>query len=434
MTAVPHLIFLIVFGAALLIKNITKENILIFTLIPLVFGTGYIIYGYPYFDDIGLILIITSILINKYFLKKSVLIKKSNIEHSQLPFLYFLTFLTFSVIVGVYSSGDYTKLIWFSLVYILYFYVRLFQNNVLINKSTPDQVIKIGVAYFTSILAYSFVAEYIRDYPRWWLQTAEMNSSVMIMAPMLIFLPLVIIKMNIKFRFFSNEMFLFLLIVYVSLYFDSRTSYFILVVTLMLLMRYLKLRLFMFLAFSTILFVAIYLPFSGEYKGDFNHLIENITRTGEFFYDNDSKLDYLRVIHSYATLNVLTDNLVNFTFGNGWRMHSSVLPSFLIDQYLIYLPDQLTEVTNLEGTTGINALIIDGGIFLLISFLLSYYVSIKQIYRSNSKFKTVFIIYCGLSMFLWATANMQSNVLLYFLFMPYGLFWQLNSIFESYAK
>lgn len=414
-------------GVALLILTATKPKLfwplLIFSLV----GTfGLMVQGYAVLDEAFAGLVLAGALL-ALMMRGLFVPEESNDDWHRLHLAVFVAmcaYMIFESIRGIILWEDMRIMRWIFFYGVLaIFAIVLSKKNFFVpSVSTLSRIIvESALFFFGAYTLHSYLYTSLTGNSIWDLQgnvwggPAGNTFGFLIAVPAAIFL---LKDAVLKWRI-SAWAFIFLGF-FVSYYFDSRSSWIVILSLLSLAPFAIGLRrlkpLFSFaLIFGAWLFFFAPSVMVEEVAKDIGVLSKSAVLQ---FRSDSGRLDHLR-----AGLNAISENPFVMAFGYGTHSSHFVIGKYL--RQLDYFADG--QIPDVVRTTGLGAMVLEVGIVGIALLGAQFLLTFRTILIQKNDGKKVILLSVIPIAFLWLLiSNIQDVMLLYFLVMPHGLLEQLN--------
>lgn len=349
-------------------------------------------------------------------------------------FLGFMGYMALESIRGMIvweSPGKMRWVIMFGMLAIITFFV----SKKGFVQLTPRQMARLlclsGFVYCLAYISHGLIAEEFRGISRFTLQPGEWSTSAYALFVLIVTVPssLFLFKeMHRYWRWLARTS--LLVSVAVSLYYFSRASLLVIIAFVFLASFQLGLRkILATVVLPLLIFTLIIFSSSSSFAkimstgwDELRYTVRDAVTGG-----SPDNFDIDRKVHFEAGLLGLRQNAMQFLVGSGFRTSGTVISPHLRRLYTDYgFPKLALKVSDDESTEAFTAFLIDTGMvgvtLLCINLLLTGY----GIIRSGNSWRYVFLLTLLFAVLWLPIINILDIMVWYFLFMPFGILWQLT--------
>jgi len=169
-------------------------------------------------------------------------------------------------------------------------------------------------------------------------------------------------------------------------------------------------------------------------EGGLNFFFKDLSQTGGSIWSKDSfgstsSRDLNRKVWLLSAYPALTENVLNFIFGYGFRTSGYVIAPHVYDIFKYYGKE--VPIGETVGSEAITNIAVDTGILGIVLLCSLFIFSGWTVYIQNGKFRWIFVFSIIIT-FAWLfVTNIVDIVIFYYILMPSGIYSQLARLSMS---
>lgn len=292
-----------------------------------------------------------------------------------------------------------------------------------------------ALVYFIAYLMHGLYTEAFRHMNRFAMQGIEWSGSAYATFPIVISTPaaLILLKDSVRMRRWLG-LALILTSLIVAYYYDSRVSYLVILVFLII-----SPTVFGYRVLIPVIFIGLAVLCSIYYLVNWEQFIYSVHLYADMFIKaisalwaagNPSDLD--RYFHLQASFIVVEDNPIAFFFGYGVNSHKFIIGPYL--QKMFNQAQMTVNISALVRTEAFTALLVDTGWLGMLLLGANFVLTAIRILIQKSRTRVILLLALIMAFFWLMVANIQDVMLIYLMIMPSGFLFFLNSQETSSAR
>lgn len=379
---------------------------------------------------------------------------KLTIGNHKLHSILFVTFASYMILAcfhGMLVLGSVRKIRWpifFLILLLLLYKINNKKEKPMLDEGLAYAITVFGLFFSLVFISYGIVTEAV-GFDRsdiqaamlgygwtniWWAIWPHFSYTTFIF---IVTMPAVLMTLyDTKIKRRLVAWITFVLLIFITYYYDVRIAALYLIGSLLLLIPRLKIVQFLTMI-VLIVVIALCVNLNSSVNRGLDIFFSDLSQTAGSMWTKDAddpraSRDIDRKVWLFAIYPALTDNLLNFFIGYGFRTAGHVIAPYVDDLLILYGKEPVG--ADDVGSEAITNIAVETGVIGIALFFSLFIMAGRAVYLCKGNFRWIFI-FSILTTIAWLfVTNIIDVVILYYILMPAGIFTQLSRLSVNRKK